>query len=275
MKPLLSTDESCLSEHQQSISFSDVFDPNSPSFLQVDPIRASTPVSSEGDVSITPSYDTSCSVLAPQNISLVSQDLMTSSSLLTVTQSPTKDDNPDVDHVAQNDQQCHLSSSTPSFHSPYPLCHGYVHGFMCYGYKLVGDNLDKTIKPRDMRVDHLPQSLHYFNIYAVLDRVDFRSLSCDTSIIDVAKIDTSKFLPSAADMEAMIANFSVLISRLLVNHISALCEYSACVPAHIDHKYSREMSAKSHVVRNTISNYKVLTVCTNDHGVCVCTHTKI
>ena len=247
MKPLLLTDESCLSEHQQSFSFSDVFDPNSPSFVQLDPVRASTPVSSDGDVSIIQSNDTLYSVLGPQDISLLTQDLTTSLSFLTVTQSPTKDDN---SGVAQQDQQSPHHLSSASFHSPYPLCNGYLHGSMCYGFKLVGDNLDKTIKPRDMRVDHLPQSLHYFNVYAVLDRVDFSSLSCDTSIIDEAKIDINNFLPSAADMEAMITNFSILISRLLVKHLPALCEYTSCVPAHIDHKYSREMSAKSHVVRN-------------------------
>ena len=97
---------------------------------------------------------------------------------------------------------------------------------------IVGDNLDKTITPRDVRVDHLPQSLHYFNVYAVLDRVDFSSLSCDTSIIDVAKIDINKFFPSAADVEAMITTFSILISRLLVEHIPALCEYLSCSSPH-------------------------------------------
>ena len=205
-------------------------------------MRASTPVSSDVDVSSIRSNDTSYSVAAPQNISLLSQDLTTS--LCSLTQSPIKGDDPDI---VQQDHQCqHLSAS---FHSPYPLCDGYVHGSICYGYKLVGDNLDKTIKPRDMRVDHLPQSLHYFNVYAVLDRIDFSSLSCDTSIIDVAEIDINMFLPSADDMELMITSFSILISSLLIEHIPALHEYSSCVPAHIDHKYSREMSAKSHVVR--------------------------
>ena len=54
MKSLLSTDESCLSEPcaQQLFSFSDIFDPNSPSFVQLDPVCASTPVSSDGDVSL-------------------------------------------------------------------------------------------------------------------------------------------------------------------------------------------------------------------------------
>ena len=77
MKPLLSTDESCLSEPQPSISFSDMFDPNLQSFFQLDPVQASTSVSSDSDVSITRSNDMSCSVLAPQNISLLTQDLTT------------------------------------------------------------------------------------------------------------------------------------------------------------------------------------------------------
>ena len=37
----------------------------------------------------------------------------------------------------------------------------------CYGFKLVGDNIDKTM---NMRLQHQAQSLHYFNVYAVRDR---------------------------------------------------------------------------------------------------------
>lgn len=225
MKPLLSANESSVDELQQSISFCDVFDASSASPIPADPVRASTPVSSMGEISgITHDDPSSSSILAPQNISLITQDLTTSFS--SQTPSPIKE------------SDC-----------PPPLCDGYVHGLMCFGFKLVGDNLDKTIKPRDMRVDNLPQSLHYFNVYAVLDRVDFRALSGDTTIIDVAKVDTDLFLPSARDIEAIIANFRVLISRVLTEHLPALCQYSTCVASHIDHKYSREMSAKSHVVR--------------------------
>lgn len=34
-------------------------------------------------------------------------------------------------------------------------------------YKLVGDNIDKSVKPREMRIDHQTHSLHYFHTYAV------------------------------------------------------------------------------------------------------------
>ena len=47
----------------------------------------------------------------------------------------------------------------------------------CYGFKIVGDNLDKYVKPRYMRVNKQAQSLNYFNCYAVKDRIDSSSLS--------------------------------------------------------------------------------------------------
>ena len=37
-------------------------------------------------------------------------------------------------------------------------------------FKLVGDNLDKSVRPRDMRLDNQTQSLHYFHMYGVRDR---------------------------------------------------------------------------------------------------------
>lgn len=36
-----------------------------------------------------------------------------------------------------------------------------------HGFKVVGDNIDKTVKPRYMRGDAGGQSLHYFDSYAV------------------------------------------------------------------------------------------------------------
>ena len=46
-----------------------------------------------------------------------------------------------------------------------------------HGFKVVGDNVDKTIKPRHMREDRQTKSIHYFQIYAVKDRVDLSNRS--------------------------------------------------------------------------------------------------
>ena len=43
-------------------------------------------------------------------------------------------------------------------------------------YKLVLDNIDKTIKPNDMRMDNQTKSLHYVHKYAVLDRINLTYL---------------------------------------------------------------------------------------------------
>lgn len=40
------------------------------------------------------------------------------------------------------------------------------------GIKIVGDNIDKNVKPRFMHSDHQGKSLHYFHCYAAQDRFD-------------------------------------------------------------------------------------------------------
>ena len=50
------------------------------------------------------------------------------------------------------------------------------------GYKLIGDNVDKGLKARFMRVeDHGNQSLHYFHACAIQNRVDLSESRCVSS----------------------------------------------------------------------------------------------
>ncbi len=54
-------------------------------------------------------------------------------------------------------------------------------------YKLVFDNIDKTVKPRYMRMDAQNKSLHYVQLYAVKDRVNLSHLSpTPPSVCEVA-----------------------------------------------------------------------------------------
>ena len=44
-------------------------------------------------------------------------------------------------------------------------------------FKLVGDNIDKNVRPRYLRSSiHRTESLHYFHSYAVRDRIGFNEL---------------------------------------------------------------------------------------------------
>lgn len=50
------------------------------------------------------------------------------------------------------------------------------------GFKLVGDNLDKNVHPRYGRIDHRTQSLHFFQLYAVKDRVNLMRIPTQASV---------------------------------------------------------------------------------------------
>lgn len=87
------------------------------------------------------------------------------------------------------------------------------HGIMCHweGYILVGDNIDKNIRPSFQRIDKTTRSLHHFHVYAVLDRVDFSGLSDTTPTTTV--VDPLSLLPSNNDIARLKQEMSILISR--------------------------------------------------------------
>lgn len=66
-----------------------------------------------------------------------------------------------------------------------------IPGPTCY-FKLVGDNIDKNVKPRYMRSDNQTKSLHYFHVYTVADRVNAKQMSNQMSMIDPNMVDLGK-----------------------------------------------------------------------------------
>ena len=105
-------------------------------------------------------------------------------------------------------------------------------------YQLVGDNIDKNVRPRDMRSDHQTRSLHYFHTYAVRDRVDISHFS-KTSIPNVGKFSSIIFFP-----QIMISNLSLETLRYLwdthyVNIFLFFKEFGN-VERHIQHEFSKE-----------------------------------
>ena len=84
---------------------------------------------------------------------------------------------------------------------------------------LVGDNIDKNVRPRNMRNDHQTRSLHYFHTYAVHDHVDISHFSSETSIPNVGTIQLDNLLPTNHDQQSLLRNFEVLVRRTLCKYI--------------------------------------------------------
>lgn len=130
-----------------------------------------------------------------------------------------------------------------------------------HGYRLCGDNIDKTVRPRYMRSDKRNQSLHYFHFYAVQNRVNVSNLS-DSSVNITLSPETKaiSMLPSIEDDSELKRNMAILVSRVLVSHMKFFnFSFVDAVKWHIEHQFSEEMSEKSVVV--SISDFLVL-VCT-------------
>lgn len=143
----------------------------------------------------------------------------------------------------------HLPTDTQPSSSHHPI----TQNIPWKGFKIVGDNVDKTVNPRYMRSDKQSQSLHYFQSYAVRDRIDLSDFS-DIRPRDMAPSpeDVMKqLLPSPLDDESLHANFEIHIARILVDNMPALkLAFEDSVDWHIQHQHSKEIKRKSEVVNS-------------------------
>ena len=120
------------------------------------------------------------------------------------------------------------------------------------GFKCVGDNIDKNVKPRYMRTDRRTSSLHFFNAYAVLDRIDCSKLACSKVPSSGMRLDINKILPNDEDWYQLIQNCTILLSRVLVEYIPFFECLRGVVCRHITHDQCKAMKQKSVVVRYNI-----------------------
>ena len=144
------------------------------------------------------------------------------------------------------------TSSTRMFASLTPTS-GSIHasaaqGSKWQGFKVVGDNIDKNVRRRHQTLERTTKSLHYFNTYAVADRVDFSGLSESRPEVSLTDQLADSLLPTEHDLQQLLLHFEVHVSRILAEHLKPLQRLAEVVVKHIPHKYSGEMAQKSLVV---------------------------
>lgn len=121
----------------------------------------------------------------------------------------------------------------------------------CYGYKLVGDNIDRKIKPRHMRVDKQSRMLNYFHSYAVKSRVvppECMQSDESPSVGQFLCLELEDILPTESDKSQLLSNYCTIFCRILCKYMKYFKAFSTSVPQHILHLFSTEMSKESEVV---------------------------
>lgn len=126
-----------------------------------------------------------------------------------------------------------------------------------FGFKIVGDNIDKTVRPRHETMASHNQSLHYFHCYAVHDRVNLSSFSDEPTQVDTHLFSPEVLLPSKGDLSKILQNFAVLITRVVVAYLPCFKSFSAVVVKHIPHRFSSEMSKKSDNFHDIMHGFKL------------------
>lgn len=103
-----------------------------------------------------------------------------------------------------------------------------------------------------MRNNRQTKSLHFFNVFAVRDRID-TSMLPETHDIPQS-LSYQDFIPTDDDYSILKDNFRILVQRIICQHMLFFKEhFSTVVTAHITHKYSKEMKQKSEIVRQCYS----------------------
>jgi len=78
------------------------------------------------------------------------------------------------------------------------------------GFKIMGDNVNKNIRPLLQQFDNKTNSLHYFHYYALLDQPD---LSACSEIVPTDMITLQEILVGVNDVSQLECDLIILISR--------------------------------------------------------------
>ncbi len=101
--------------------------------------------------------------------------------------------------------------------------------------KLVGDNVDKNVKVRDMRSDHRGAMVHMYSMLVVKSRVQSAGLSTASRASNLTDCSVLDFLPSQHDLDKIRGDLVILVSRILCKYIKSLKPLLSSVDKHITH----------------------------------------
>ena len=119
-----------------------------------------------------------------------------------------------------------------------------------HGFTIVGDNLDMNVHRRHTRIKQQTRSLHYFQTYAVKDRVNLSHLTDDKpQSIPLVEDAVKKLIPTSNETDSLRDDFIILLAQFLCDYLTYFKDnFKDVVNYHILHIHSMGISHKSEVV---------------------------
>ena len=175
-----------------------------------------------------------------------------------VEQSPTHAISPDVGRPSEEVHKVELKKRVISklsrkfdeniFEESLPLLYDTTHSYVLPGYQIIGDNVDFLVKAKHMTSTKQNNSVHWFNLNAILDRVTGQEHPNGKPIKSISNVENIEFLPSPKENQDLLHDFIPLVSRIVVSRIPAFQIFRKAIVWHIPHRYSAVMETKSQQV---------------------------
>ena len=121
------------------------------------------------------------------------------------------------------------------------------------GFTIAFDNIDGRHERKHMTKDNQNLDFHWVNHKIFMNRVSGNGL--DTSSRDIRDVSNIKFLPTVQDQKHQRHNYTVLVSRILVEHLDCFQFLKDVCIFHIPHKHSKEMAKTSVTVSSVFEFY--------------------
>ena len=122
--------------------------------------------------------------------------------------------------------------------------------------RIVGDNVDLEQTVRIHSHKTTKKSLHWFQIYAVKDKVPCNESLSDHPQRTLVDLEMKESLPTADVHSFLIYNLVLLIPRIVIQYLPAYQPFEKAVKFHISHAYSAEMAKKFEVVCETVMDVR-------------------
>ena len=122
-----------------------------------------------------------------------------------------------------------------------------AHAYVLPGYQIIEDNVDFLVKAKHMSSTKQNDSVHWFNLNAIPDRVTGQEYSNEKPIQSISIRHSN--LPSAKENQDLLHDLIPLVSRVVVYRIPAFQTFKKAVVWHIPHAYSEVMLKQSEQVR--------------------------
>ena len=115
-------------------------------------------------------------------------------------------------------------------------------------FRGTGDNWDLKVLKGHMRKDIQNEDLHLFASNLIENRVNFAHLPNDHPKADIVCFPRHKFSLNVGEWKMYADSAKVLVGRIICEFLPKFKWIKSVLPAHIPHRYSKEMAKKSTIV---------------------------